>query len=134
MLTICFALASTGLSMMTIGLAPSNGYLIALGAIFATGAFVSIVNAALMAVMQSVIPAAMQGRVFSLISSSVLAMTPLGLAIGGPTADWLGPQIWYVIAGLVCAMIGVTMVFIPTAMNLDKSAPIKPATPEKIPE
>jgi MFS family permease len=113
--------------MMSIGLAPSEWYIIALVAIFATGAFVSIVNAALMAVMQSVIPAAVQGRVFSLISSSVLAMTPLGLAIGGPTADWLGPQIWYVVAGVVCALIGVMMIFIPTAMNLEKTVPTMPA-------
>ena len=132
MLTVCFGLVATGLSMASIGLAPSGWYLVALAAIFATGAFVSIVNAALMAVMQTAIPAAMQGRVFSLISSSVLAMTPLGLAIGGPTADVLGPQIWYVIAGLVSALLGATMLFIPAAMNLDKAAPMATSASETI--
>jgi len=130
MLTICFALGATGLSMMAIGLAPSGWYLMALVAIFAVGAFVSIVNAALVAVMQTVIPAAMQGRVFSLISSSVLAMTPLGLAIGGPTADWLGPQVWYVVAGLISAVIGMVLVFIPNAMSLEKTAPTMAVVPQ----
>lgn len=126
MRTVCFGLVATGLATIAIGLAPSDMYLIALVAIFATGVFVSIVNGALAAVMQAVIPADMQGRVFSLISSSVLAMTPLGLAIGGPTADWLGPQIWYVVAGISSALLGVTMVFSPTAMALENGAPVTP--------
>jgi DHA3 family macrolide efflux protein-like MFS transporter len=127
MLTICFGLFATGLATVAIGLAPSDWYLIALVAIFATGVFVSIVNGALAAVMQAVIPADMQGRVFSLISSSVLAMTPLGLAIGGPTADWLGPQVWYVVAGISSAILGVTMVFSPTAMSLEDGRPAQPS-------
>lgn len=130
MLTICFGLTATGLATLVIGVVPPDGYMIALAAIFATGAFVSIVNGALAAVMQAVIPADMQGRVFSLINSSVLAMTPLGLAIGGPTADWLGPQVWYAMAGIVSAALGVVMVFIPTAMNLEKGAPTAKTGPE----
>lgn len=135
MLTICFALAATGLATMAIGLAPSGWYLMALAAIFATGAFVSIVNGALAAVMQAVIPAEMQGRVFSLISSSALAMTPLGLAIGGPTADWLGPQIWYVIAGVASALLGIGMLFIPKVMNLENGPPAhKPNSEQQLSE
>jgi len=135
MSTICFGLTATGLATLAIGLAPSGWYLVALAAIFATGVFVSMVNGALAAVMQAVIPANMQGRVFSLISSSVLAMTPLGLAIGGPTADWLGPQTWYVVAGVVSAALGIAVVFVPTVMNLENGAPAKtPASEEHAPE
>jgi DHA3 family macrolide efflux protein-like MFS transporter len=137
MLTICFALGASGLATVAIGLAPSGWYLVAVAAIFATGAFISIVNGALAAVMQAVIPADMQGRVFSLISSSSLAMTPLGLAIGGPTADVLGPQIWYVLAGVVCTAIGIGMLFVPKVMNLENAIPKKPsaAVPENpVPE
>ncbi len=130
MATICFGLVATGLATVAIGLVPSGWYLVALVAIFATGAFVSIVNASLVAVMQAVIPADMQGRVFSLINSSVLAMTPLGLAIGGPTADWLGPQVWYVLAGVVSVVLGIALLFAPTVMNLENGAPAQTAGPE----
>ncbi len=123
MLTVCFALALCGLSLMGIGLVPSGWYFAAVGSIFAAGVFISIVNGALTAVMQSVIPANMQGRVFALMSSSVMSMTPLGLAIGGPTADMLGPQAWFLIAGLASALIGAMMAFVPTAMKLDSSVP-----------
>jgi len=64
-----------------------------------------------------------------------LAMTPLGLAIGGPTADWLGPQTWYVVAGVVSAALGIAVVFVPTVMNLENGAPAKtPASEEHAPE
>ena len=131
MMTVCFGLATTGLATLAIGLAPSGWYLAALVAIFATGAFVSVVNGALTAVMQAVIPAEMQGRVFSLISSSVLAMTPLGLVIGGPTADWLGPQVWYVFAGVTSAVLGLAMLFVPTVMNIENGVPAASPAPAK---
>jgi DHA3 family macrolide efflux protein-like MFS transporter len=132
MSTVCFGLATTGIATIAIGLAPSGWYLAALVAIFATGAFVSIVNGALTSVMQAVIPAEMQGRVFSLISSSVLAMTPLGLAIGGPTADLLGPQVWYIFAGVTSVVLGVAMTLVPRVMNIENGAPVKTTASENL--
>jgi MFS transporter, DHA3 family, macrolide efflux protein len=120
MMTVCFGLAASGISLVVIGLAPSEWYLVALAAIFATGTFVSMLNGALMAVMQVAIPANMQGRVFALVSSSAMAMTPLGLAVGGPTADLWGPQFWFLAAGALTALMGVAVSFVPSVMNLEK--------------
>jgi DHA3 family macrolide efflux protein-like MFS transporter len=119
MMTVCVGLAASGLSLLVVGLAPSGWYLIAVVSIFATGIFISMLNGALMAVMQVAIPADMQGRVFALVGSGAMAMTPLGLAVGGPTADLLGPQIWYVMAGAGCAVLGMAVSFVPTVMNLE---------------
>jgi len=126
MMTVCSSLAAAGLATIVIGLAPPGWYIVAVLAIFATGIFFSMVNGALMAVMQVAIPANMQGRVFALISSGAMAMTPLGLAVGGPTADSFGPQIWYVMAGVITALLGIAVVFVPKAMNLEngKAPPV----------
>jgi DHA3 family macrolide efflux protein-like MFS transporter len=123
MTTVCFGLAMTSIATIVIGLAPSDLYIAALVAIFATGSFISIANGALAAVMQAVIPPEMQGRVFSLASSGSLAMTPLGLAIAGPAADMLGPQVWYVFAGVASGLLGVAMLFVPKVMNMENGVP-----------
>jgi DHA3 family macrolide efflux protein-like MFS transporter len=119
MMTVCVGLAASGLSLLVVGIVPSGLYLVAVVSIFAAGIFISMLNGALMAVMQTAIPADMQGRVFALLGSGAMAMTPLGLAVGGPTADLLGPQIWYVMAGLVSALLGIAVSFVPTVMNLE---------------
>ena len=119
MMTVCFGLAAAGMATLVIGLAPPGWYIVAVLAIFATGIFFSMINGALMAVMQVAIPANMQGRVFALVSSGAMAMTPLGLAVGGPTADLFGPQIWYVVAGVITALLGMAVTFVPKAMNLE---------------
>lgn len=119
MMTVCVGLAASGLSLLVVGIVPSGLYLVAVASIFVAGIFISMLNGALMAVMQTAIPADMQGRVFALLGSGAMAMTPLGLAVGGPTADLLGPQIWYVMAGLVSALLGIAVSFIPKVMNLE---------------
>ncbi len=122
MMTVCFGLAAAGLTMLIVGVVPSGWYLVAVLAIFGTGVFISMLNGALMAVMQVAIPADMQGRVFALLGSGSMAMTPLGLAVGGPTADIFGPQVWFVIAGAVTAVLGVVSAFVPTVMSLENGA------------
>jgi len=70
----------------------------------------SFVNAPLTAIMNSIIPRDMQGRVFSLYGSIVMLMIPLGLVIAGPVADWLGIRSLYWIAS------GAWLIVLPLAM------------------
>ena len=119
MMTVCLGLVVCGLAILAIGLTPSGWFPVAIVSIFVAGVFISMLNGALMAVMQAAIPAEMQGRVFALVSSSAMAMTPLGLAVGGPTADLLGAQVWFVIAGAVSAFLGVAVSFVPAVMDLE---------------
>ena len=78
------------------------------------GVALTLVNAPLTAIMNSVIAKDMQGRVFSLYGSIVMAVIPLALVIAGPVADTLGIRSLYWIAA------GAWLVIVPLAL-LSKS-------------
>lgn len=122
MTTAVLGLALSGPSMALLGIASADMILIALVGIFAVGFCISMTNASIMAVMQSAIPPEMQGRVFALVGSGAMAMTPLGLAVAGPVSDWLGPRVWYVAAGFAILVIGAWIFLVPSMMNLETSA------------
>jgi len=52
-------------------------------------------------VLQALIPHDMQGRVFTLIMSTSVAVSPLGLALAGPIVELTGLRFWFVISGVV---------------------------------
>jgi DHA3 family macrolide efflux protein-like MFS transporter len=78
-----------------------------------------IANGSMFAVLQAVVPAEMQGRVFTVLMSGSGAMVPLGLAIAGPLADRLGVQVWFVAAGVAMVMIGAGALFVPAVMRIE---------------
>ena len=82
-----------------------------------------IVNGSLSATLQATVDPAMQGRVFTLLFSFATAMTPLGLLLAGPLADSLGVQSWYVVGGLICALMGAIGLFLPSVMTLEAGRP-----------
>jgi DHA3 family macrolide efflux protein-like MFS transporter len=86
-----------------------------------------IANGSLMAVLQSIVPADMQGRVFTLLQSAAGAMIPLGLILAGPLADVLGVQIWFLVAGVVTAVMGIGALFVPAITRLDDLDNLKSA-------
>jgi len=61
----------------------------------------------------------MQGRVFTLVGSLSSAMMPLSLAVAGPVADKVGIRIWYVVGGVVFALIGASAFFVPVIVHLE---------------
>ena len=46
-------------------------------------------------------------------------MIPLGLAAGGPLADVLSEQTWFLIAGVAMAVMGIGALFVPAITCLD---------------
>jgi len=125
-------LIATG-SLM-IGLAPSNAYFLAIGAMFVVGFALPITNGPLLAVVQAVVAPEMQGRVLTLLNSVAMGMSPLGLIIAGPLADTFSVQSWFVVSGIATALMGVAGLFIPAVMNLEQgrqtpenSSPARPA-------
>ena len=93
---------------------PNIFYTTTIPAMLFMGVALTLVNAPLGAILNSVIAKDMQGRVFSLYGSIVVAVMPLGLLIGGPVADWLGIRSLYWIAA------GAWLVIVPLAL-LSKS-------------
>jgi DHA3 family macrolide efflux protein-like MFS transporter len=131
-LTGLLALALGGAGLAVIGVAPANAFPMALGAMFFAWFMNPIANGALMAVLQIIVPAEMQGRVFTLLQSAAGAMIPLGLVIAGPLADVLGVQIWFLVAGVAMAVMGIGALFVPAITRLDDIANLKSAEPANL--
>jgi DHA3 family macrolide efflux protein-like MFS transporter len=121
-LTGLLALALSGVGFAVVGLAPANAFPLAVGAMFFAWFMNPIANGALFAVLQSVVPAEMQGRVFTLLQSAAGAMVPLGLLIAGPLADTLSVRFWFLIAGVATVIMGVGALFVPAITHLEDRA------------
>jgi DHA3 family macrolide efflux protein-like MFS transporter len=109
-----------GIGSFVLGLIPGSVFPLALGALLVVGLMQPIANGALGAIMQGIIDPEMQGRVFTLLGSGATAMIPVGLAIAGVLADRFGTQIWFVIGGVSCFLIGLLMLSIPDVMRIEE--------------
>lgn len=98
---------------------------------FVTGFAVAVLNGCAIGVMQTAIRADMQGLVFSLIGSATMAMTPLGLIIAGPVADAAGVPVWFLIGGVVTAVLMVIGVLTPSVLKLEDVIVEQPKVEEK---
>ena len=106
MLTSLSALAISGGAILLVGLAPSNGYVLALIGIAIFGIMNPIINGPLFATVQAKVSPELQGRVFSLLSAGAALTSPLGLAIAGPLTDAThNTQIWTIAAGVLTALV-----------------------------
>ena len=97
--------AFSGLLMASIGLllfsqTPPNMLWMGIGSIFIFGSMNAIANSSFFSLLQAMIPHDMQGRVFTLIMSTSVAVSPLGLAIAGPVIELTGLRFWFIISGI----------------------------------
>lgn len=69
------------------------------------GASGNLYNIPYIAYLQENIPHEAQGRVFSLITSSLSFTMPVGLLIAGPVAERYGVAMWFLIAGVACVAV-----------------------------
>lgn len=122
MVTVMVGLVGLGIGFGGLGLLPSPGFWAAVGFSVFAALMLPLVNGSLMAVIQGSVAPEMQGRVFTLLGTVSMAMSPLGLAIAGPVADALGIQFWYVMAGLLCVAFGLVGFFIPALMTMEAGA------------
>ena len=110
-------LAGIGITLMA--LVPSNGFLLVLGLVLFVGVMMPMLNGSLNSLLQACIPKGMQGRVFALMGSMSLAAAPVGMAFAGPIVDGVGIQVWFLIAGIPTALIGVTAFLLPSVMGIE---------------
>jgi DHA3 family macrolide efflux protein-like MFS transporter len=117
--TALLALIGQGLGFVLVGLTPVEAFWMSIAGLAFSGMMNPIVNGPFGALFQDVVSPELQGRVFTVLSSMTGLASPLGLAIGGPIADWLGVQVWFVIGGLLCVVASVVMLMSPEVMNLE---------------
>lgn len=118
--------AFSGLLMASIGLllfsqTPPNMLFVGIGSIFIFGSMNAIANSSFFSLLQAMIPHDMQGRVFTLIMSTSVAVSPLGLAIAGPVIELTGLRFWFIISG-IAFMVGSGVGFlVPQVRKLEEA-------------
>jgi DHA3 family macrolide efflux protein-like MFS transporter len=113
------ALMVEGAAVALVGLAPANGFWLAVAGMFLAGSMNAFVNGPLFALLQRSVAANMQGRVFTVMQSLAWAAWPLSLAAAGPIADAVGVRPWYVVGGIVSSLMGLGACFVPVIVNIE---------------
>ncbi|NKQ37607.1 MAG: MFS transporter [Chloroflexi bacterium] len=130
MVTAGLAMILFGIGFGLVGAAPASLFGLAVGGMLFAGMMNSMMTGAFFAVLQQVVPAEMQGRVFTLLQSGGGVMIPLGLAVAGPLADFVGVRPWYIGSGIAIFLCGVVAFGLPSALYLeDMAVEATPASP-----
>jgi len=117
--TSLWGLIATAIGCLVMGMLPPSGFVIAVGTMLYIGIINPILNGPLLAAVQAAVAPEMQGRVFTLIQSMAAGMSPIGLMIAGPVADKVGVQAWFIIGGIVTAVMGITGFFVPSIIHFE---------------
>jgi DHA3 family macrolide efflux protein-like MFS transporter len=112
-------LIGQGIGFTIVGLTPGSAFWLGIVGLAVGGTMNPICNGPLFALLQDVVAPEMQGRVFTVIGSLSGLAAPVGLAIAGPVADWLGVQAWFVLGGVLCIVLGAAMFLTPTIIDLE---------------
>jgi DHA3 family macrolide efflux protein-like MFS transporter len=123
MATMLGGLAILGLVNVIRRLVPPYAYWLFLVAAFVSGPPATIFFAALKAVLQSVVPPEMQGRVFATQNSLFWAMGPLGLAILGPLGSVIGIRTLFLLSGVIFLLVALTWALVPSVRNMERGPP-----------
>ncbi len=119
-ITALLGLILMGVSTAIVGLVPSGSFLIGLLANSAAGFLLPVINGSFGATLQASIAPDMQGRVFAFIFSAAMLVSPLALIVAGPFADAFGIQLWFLIAGTSCVLMGVFGFFSTAVMQMER--------------
>ena len=125
--TAISGLIGLGLGVVLLGLVPSTGLGIAIGAMFLAGVMQPITNGSLGAILQAAVDPGMQGRVFTLTTTVATAISPLGLLIAGPLSEVLGIQTWYLVGGAMCVLMGLYAFSSRPVMTIEEGRTGEPA-------
>jgi DHA3 family macrolide efflux protein-like MFS transporter len=115
-------MAGFSVAFVVWGIVPGDMFWVALVSGACLGLTLPLVDGPLMAILQSTVAPEIQGRVFTLFGSLILLTSPLGLSLAGPISDWLGLQIWYLVAGVLAMVLALLFLLSPAARNIEENA------------
>ena len=118
--TAQLGLVLMGLSTVIVGIVPPNLFWVGLVSNFIVGLLLPIINGSYGATLQASIVPEMQGRVFAFILSAAMLVSPLALMIAGPFADAFGMQLWFLVAGVSCTLMGIFGFFSSDVMTMEE--------------
>ena len=114
------ALTMGGIGILCFSQTPSNMLWLGVLFTFIFGFMNSIGNSSFMSVLQIMVPHEMQGRVFTLVMATSIAVAPLGLSVAGPVAEAIGVRSWFLISGFVIVMGALFGLLSPSIRELEK--------------
>lgn len=122
--TVLVGAAGLGLGILIVGIAPARAFWMALTGMFLAAALFSMCTGGAIALLQTLVPHELQGRVLTMVVSLSTGVVPLGMAIAGPVADALGVRIWFIAGGVVTLGMTGIAALTPSVIHLeDTGAP-----------
>lgn len=118
-LTTFSGLVISGGAITAIAFIPAGQFLLAIGLFGLMALMMPLINGPLHATVQAAVLPEMQGRVFSLMNTTSLLGTPIGLLIAGPASDWIGIQSWFLMAGAAMVIFGLVGFLLPATRNIE---------------
>lgn len=116
-------LASFAISCFTVALTalmPSDRLVLAAAWWFVSGVTYSTGNAPFMALLQTTVPNQIQGRVLSLLNTTMGLAGPIGLAIAGPLGEAIGVQGVFIVGGTLSALVCLAGFASPALMRVEE--------------
>jgi DHA3 family macrolide efflux protein-like MFS transporter len=121
------------LAILSVGLIPPTLFSLVIVAFLVEGISNTAQNASFFAIMQARVSAHMQGRVFTLIQSLIVAVAPISTILAGSLAEKWGVTTFFLIAG-VAGLVGSTAAFfVPAILSIEKNGHAAPTAEEKQP-
>jgi len=120
--TMALGIAGFSLAFLVWGMVPGAWFWAAVVSGALMGLTIPLIDGPIVAILQSTVAPDIQGRVFTLFSSLIWLTSPLGLSMAGPISDWLGLQVWYLVAGVLGIAAASVFLLTPAAQNIEANA------------
>ena len=111
-----------GIGSILFGLVPEAAFGLALGGMFLRTLMIPLIRSSVMAIFQTYVPPEMQGRVFTLLLSSLSVMAPVGLLLGGPITETFSVPVIFIITGVGGLIRATLWLLNPTILNMEAQA------------
>lgn len=108
-----------GIGSLAFGLVPGSAFGLALVVMFLRSLTIPLIRSSVMAIFQTYVPPEMQGRVFTLLLTSLSLMAPVSLMLAGPLAEAYGVPLLFIVTGVGCLIIAVVWLLNPTILNME---------------
>ena len=119
--TSMLGLIGLGVGTLIVGLSPTTAFGLGLVGMLLMGTMVAFTDGPLMALLQTIVPPAKQGRVFTVVMSVSNLATPVGMAIAGPFCDKLGVNFLYILGGVACIATALIALAMPAVMHIEEN-------------
>ncbi len=119
MLTGMLGIIGLGIGLLVVAAAPAAYLWMGIAGLLFSSACSATTNGIIFSLLQVVVPADKQGRVFTILMAGGSLIVPIGLAISGPVVDTFGVLSWFVFGGIASLIVGIGGLFVPTLRNME---------------